>query len=376
MKKISYPDDKVAMHAEYGKLFGEERVNAIDAHLNHIDFNGDPLSFKTLITLSLRELIGLKNDLETYSNRYKVNSGKKNKRGGIIYTNDFDELFNYKSLQPKLAKFFMNSGKIELKVCHYCAIDFINAFIDFPDYKDGLTFVNHADKYDLMFMEGIDEAMAGAIIKGRSYADYDSVPVSPETLEIIKAIPSANSHNHFTLDHLLPQGEYPYFSLCLYNLVPSCYSCNSKFKNDVEFDIDDDLIQVSPTSDNYRFNDCFSFKVFYSKQFGDLKGKDDFELRKEINGQEKHVQKYLKMFKIMGRYAAHKQQILDLIDKMQNYPESRVHELFLQTGLPKSEIRKMIFGKDLYEEEFDGQAFVKFRRDIAKNINLKDVRTK
>lgn len=32
------------------------------------------------------------------------------------------------------------------------------------------------------------------------------------------------------LDHFIPQGEYPLLSLSLYNLVPSCSRCNSRFK--------------------------------------------------------------------------------------------------------------------------------------------------
>lgn len=32
------------------------------------------------------------------------------------------------------------------------------------------------------------------------------------------------------LDHFIPQGEYPLLSLSIYNLVPSCSRCNSRFK--------------------------------------------------------------------------------------------------------------------------------------------------
>lgn len=362
MKKISYPKDKITLHSEYYKLFDATKIKAINAHLKNISFKRKPLTFEIILTLTIKELIALSKFIEKYIQQDTRRGGK------------FKKLFNYKSLQPRLANFFMNKSKIDLKVCHYCSIDFINAFVDFPDYRNGLDFLNHADKYDLMLVKGIDGSKADKIIAGRNYQNYSKVVVTPKTLKIIKSIPFSNSHNQFTLDHLLPQSKYPYFSLCLYNLVPSCYSCNSKFKKVIEFDIDSNLTYISPTSEDHDFNGCFSFKIFYSKRFMDLKNEQDFELRKDIKGQEKHVQKYLKMFKIMGRYAAHKQQILELIEKMKNYPESKIQELFRQTGLPKSEIRKMIFGKDLYEAEFDGQAFVKFRRDIAKNINLKGVR--
>lgn len=38
-----------------------------------------------------------------------------------------------------------------------------------------------------------------------------------------------------TLDHFFPKAEYPYLALSLYNLVPSCYVCNSSLKRDINF---------------------------------------------------------------------------------------------------------------------------------------------
>lgn len=38
-----------------------------------------------------------------------------------------------------------------------------------------------------------------------------------------------------TLDHYYPKGKYPYLALSLYNLVPSCYSCNSSLKTSKDF---------------------------------------------------------------------------------------------------------------------------------------------
>jgi hypothetical protein len=38
-----------------------------------------------------------------------------------------------------------------------------------------------------------------------------------------------------TLDHFFPKAEYPYLALSLYNLVPSCYTCNSNLKGTKDF---------------------------------------------------------------------------------------------------------------------------------------------
>lgn len=38
------------------------------------------------------------------------------------------------------------------------------------------------------------------------------------------------------LDHFYCQSKYPYFSMSIYNLIPSCYVCNASFKRDIDFD--------------------------------------------------------------------------------------------------------------------------------------------
>lgn len=36
------------------------------------------------------------------------------------------------------------------------------------------------------------------------------------------------------LDHFLPKSRYPYFSMSIYNLIPSCHRCNASYKKDKE----------------------------------------------------------------------------------------------------------------------------------------------
>jgi hypothetical protein len=300
----------------------------------------------------------------------------KDKNGNDAKKNDFNSLFKYGDLQPKLARFFMDQADLKLQSCYYCSLDYINAFRDFPFYSDGLKFVNDADKYDLQFIKEIDEAEAIKIIKGRGkmgYSDLTKVPISRKILNRLKKFNTDKTHNHFTLDHLFPQNTHPYYSLCLYNLVPSCYSCNSKFKNSIEFDIGPDLVYVSPTSGSYSFNENFKFDILFAKKFDQIKRIDDFDIKKNIKKYNDHINKYLRMFKIMGRYTAHKDEILELIKRKQKYPDSQIKSFSLSTGLPQKEIRKILFGEDLFDSKYNGKPLVKFRRDIANNIKIKGV---
>src|SRR5690606_32118753 len=103
--------------------------------------------------------------------------------------------------------------------------------------------------------------------------------------------------NHFTLDHLLPQSEYPYLSLSLFNLVPSCYSCNSKLKNDKKIYSNlDELLFTSPTGGK-TITDII-FKIYFKTGF------DNKNLPKELNEYSIKIEspftEYFKIFNLQG----------------------------------------------------------------------------
>jgi hypothetical protein len=381
MHKINYPVDSIELSSfkkEYYKSLTKTNESKINSHLNKIKFKGS-LNFKTLVLLDFEDLIKLAPKIKSYGDKLNVpefnTSGAPilDKKGNPVFTNEFYDLFDYKGNQPKLAKFFMHQKCFNLKSCHYCAIDYINAFKDISDYSSNLDFINKADKFELQFIKKIDEKLALEIIQQRPlnlYKSVDELTVSQDIIDEIKMFDFKNGHNHFTLDHVLPQGKYKFYSLCLYNLVPSCYSCNSKFKNDIEFDINNDLKYVSPTSKEYSLNDDLEFKIYFSTDFSSIKTVSDFVLDKKINKNEDHIKTYLRMFKISGRHEFHKGVLLDLIEKKVKYADSRIKELSELTGISQKELMKIIFGKEIFEQEFFNQPLVEFRKDIAKQIHI------
>ncbi|MGG6229373.1 HNH endonuclease [Tenacibaculum sp. SDUM215027] len=58
------------------------------------------------------------------------------------------------------------------------------------------------------------------------------------------------------LDHFIPQSKYPFLSLSLYNLIPSCHNCNSRFKGETLFLID---THINPFDKS--FDEHFRFKL-------------------------------------------------------------------------------------------------------------------
>jgi hypothetical protein len=155
--------------------------------------------------------------------------------------------------------------------------------------------------------------------------------------------------------------------------VPSCYSCNSKFKGKIEFKDINDIKYVSPSSKDFSLMNDFSFEIYYPKNLRDIKKTTDYKLQKNISDNHDVIQEYLNMFKIEGRYVFHKKEILTLINKKIKYPESTLKKIASSYGLSQDELRSNIFGEELFDSSFDNKPLVKFKRDIAKDINIKGV---
>ena len=105
-------------------------------------------------------------------------------------------IFNYTDLQTERIKPFFEEN-LNISTCYYCNIDFVNTY----NTKGG-------------------------------------------------------KKNKFTLDHFYDKATYPYLALSLYNLIPSCYTCNSKLKKNEEFK------NLAPSSQKYDFETKVKFKLF------------------------------------------------------------------------------------------------------------------
>ena len=163
-------------------------------------------------------------------------------------------------LQPKISKFFQEN--IEVHTCYYCNIDFINTFRKNNETK-----------------------------------------------------------NAFTLDHVLEKADFPFLALSLYNLVPSCYVCNSKVK-DSKISFKD----FSPTNKDFDFDERVKFKSFISNPNLQIEKEQDFYIKLIENYSNKY-DKYIESLNLNNRYAYHKYKVLEMIQKRKEYPDSRIKEL-------------------------------------------------
>jgi len=285
------------------------------------------------------------------------------------------KFFDYKKNQSKIATFFMNNKKhVTLSTCYYCNIDYINSFLDIGDYTNGLDFVKRATNQDYQKIFGIGQTTADQIDQQKTKINsVDELNnVNKKQKYNIENFILNDKHNHFTLDHVLCQDDFPIAALCLYNFVPSCYSCNSKFKKSKPIVNDYDESYLSPTSNNFSVEDDIVIDLTFPliKKWENVKSESDFLLDFSFKYTLAGYSNYLDVFKIKGRYVFHKNIALNLIEKVQKYPESQISEFSDITGIDVDNIKSDLYGNELFEGNCEDKPFTKFQREIARNIGL------
>jgi hypothetical protein len=371
MKKINYPTDSNLLdefHKRYYGIFSAKTIDDIDVQLGKAPvFNNQTLTFEKIATSNFEELCKLKAHLKPFSDS-KANKGKARKGT----KNSFTKPFDYKGLQSSIAGFFMNEKQLGMKTCYYCGIDFINSFKDIADYQNVNDFINRAPASELKIIDGLGDVMAAKILLLRAtnyITSFTKFTSSKKVIAALNKFDSYNTHNHFTLDHILPQGDFKFLSLCLYNLVPSCYSCNAKFKKDINFLDDKSILEVSPTSEQYRLAGDLKFKLLYNGKLKDIKNTSDFILTRDIRKNVDQVEKYLEIFKLDGRYAIHKDIILKLIETKINYPYWKIRLLSREMRKSLKETKELIYGKEIFDAGSNAPLH-KLKRDIAKALKI------
>ncbi|MEE1898687.1 hypothetical protein V1389_10090 [Flavobacterium rakeshii] len=181
-----------------------------------------------------------------------------------------------------------------------------------------------------------------------------------------------------TLDHFFDKATYPYFALSFYNLVPSCYTCNSSLKNQRKFSLEHNLHPFIES-----MYDVLDFSVKISSiDFVEGKNKD-FEITMKPNRlcvNAKLIEKAQansEIFKLVELYNSHKDQAADIIKKMYYYDRSKIDELYnYETSNgnklfdSRTEVLEFTLGNFLNKEKLGSKALSKFTRDIAVELGM------
>ena len=222
----------------------------------------------------------------------------------------------------------------------------------------------------MLKLKGIGDKKADKIITER--IDINNSQIIQSLISNNSSIKIEDKYSHFTLDHVLDKGSHPLIALSLYNFVPSCYSCNSKFKGSKQFISNDSMGYLSPTSNNFSFNNDVKFKLYFhnNKDISTIQNTNDYILDFCYSKNQNEYEKYINIFKLKGRYIFHKDEVINLIDKKERYSQSQLDEISNIVNISSEQVKKDIFGKELFEGDPEDVSMTKFKKDIAKDIKL------
>lgn len=172
-----------------------------------------------------------------------------------------------------------------------------------------------------------------------------------------------------TLEHYYPKSKYPYLSLSFYNLIPSCNTCNSKFKGSTE---------KHERKILHPYLEDFNEKAKFSISVDSLPVNKTIELEvnlKENDTTDERCKTSIDRFQLDKIYKQHNDIAKEIWNKAQVYNESQIEELYKsfyqKLGYTKEDIKNMVFCNYLHKDDINKRNHSKLTQDILKQFGIK-----
>lgn len=170
-----------------------------------------------------------------------------------------------------------------------------------------------------------------------------------------------------TLDHWFTKSKYPLLAVSFYNLVPSCYSCNSSIKGTVDLNLAQhihpyvDINQSSEFYFDYQYTTLEGYRIsIHDTANGTLAGS---KTKNTLNT----------MF-LDEVYNNNISELRDLITIKKNYSTSyiKIMEGLLKTRMNSAEVYRILFGVIYEAKDYHKRPLSKFKYDILKKLGMLD----
>lgn len=178
----------------------------------------------------------------------------------------------------------------------------------------------------------------------------------------IDILGKTNMKGLFQFDHFYDKSDYPYLSMSLYNLIPSCSSCNHQ-KRTTQLDI-----RYNPyfkaISEEFHFKVVDSFQLRSGK-----KGADKIDIKIERNVSRQGVDDLQNDLHLEEQYGRHKDIVQEIYDKA--YNETYYRNML--TCIPDEDIEKLLnqwLGIPLDKNDIDKRPLTKFCQDVLKQARM------
>lgn len=171
------------------------------------------------------------------------------------------------------------------------------------------------------------------------------------------------------LDHFYCKSKYPYLALSVYNFVPSCQICNSRFKLARDF-------YGTPHLYPYEQNPASGMRF----TIADAHVLMDEEARKdmttpvvEITATGEAAVNSVQIFHLKDVYQSHGDYVQEIIWKAKIYSEDKIKSLyneFSDVFANEEEVRNFVFGQYLEEKEAHKRPLAKLTQDILEECGV------
>ena len=164
------------------------------------------------------------------------------------------------------------------------------------------------------------------------------------------------------LDHFYIKSQYPYLSLSIYNFIPSCQICNSRFKGTMDFYVHP---HVYPYTE--EFGDDVKFTMKLDTCLIDDKEKWEKMIELADGSGKEAVRNSISTFMLEQVYQSHMDYVQELRIKSNMYNKDMIAVLDKDYGGllgDKRSILDLIFGQYLDRSQFHRRPLSKLTRDI------------
>jgi len=172
------------------------------------------------------------------------------------------------------------------------------------------------------------------------------------------------------LDHFFDKNNYPYLAISMYNLVPSCSTCNQR-KSSKEEDIFYPYLESFNDSAKFKYKGIKPISIDEKTDFLDSK-RVAFEL--EAIKDNKKVKKHIEIFNLKNLYENHKDIISELLQKREIYSDSYIDDLVNQYEgtlfKNREDLLRLITCGYVSDEDLHKRPLSKLIKDISEELKL------
>lgn len=390
MLKINYPLNS-SQDKSLSK-FNEDYKSIFKNDIDNIQMQFDAICidrFQVLSTFKIEDILTM-----DFEELFRVSQIFKSLKPSPDEKLRFRKVFNYDSsfegekitkYQPRISSFFVRNSKLlGIKTCFFCNLEYINTFSDIADYLDFEDFINNSPLENLTDLKGLGPSFQEEIKKLRNknkkyltigFLRKNLPKALTRNISRLENMQFEDNKYYFTLDHVLDKAENPMAALSIYNFVPCCSSCNSKFKTIKELVKNKNQTHLSPTSDSFKYDEDNKFNIYFkcnSVEPAYLIDENDFSVRLSHSSciRQSDYEHYERIFKLNSRYKGHKLDLLNLYNKKIRYPKSKIEEIASMFNLVEHDVKEDIFGKEIKAKCKHEKTKAKFLSDIAEQLKI------